>query len=126
MVGNEKIGEGRHNLLTNGGYMKKDEEQKLLEFWEGYFAKQRGVELNTDDKAFIDKLLEKVTESVTNLEGTDNIYKIGKMVEFDWKQRKLIYQGDFPPSSFPFSLFLTLFFRDTKTIFKNCDRKTTN
>lgn len=39
--------------------MKKDEEQKVTEFWEGYFAKQKEMELNAEDQLFLDGLLNK-------------------------------------------------------------------
>lgn len=37
--------------------MKKDEEQRLTEFWDGYFAKQKDAELNAEDQLFIDGLV---------------------------------------------------------------------
>jgi len=73
-------------------YMKKEEEKKSTTFWEEFFAKQREVALTEDDQTFVNKLLERVTEGISKLEGTDVIYPVGKFVEFDWKQRKLIYQ----------------------------------
>jgi len=73
-------------------YMKKEEEQKAITFWEEYFAKQKEVALTEEDQGFINKLLERVTEGISKLEGTESIFPVGKFVEFDWKQRKLIYQ----------------------------------
>lgn len=73
--------------------MKKDEEKRVTEFWEGYFAKQKDVELKEDDLAFVNGLVERVTEGITKIAGTEETFTLGKMVEFDWKQRKLVYQG---------------------------------
>lgn len=73
-------------------YMKKDEEQKVTTFWEEFFAKQKEVALTEEDQTFLNKLFERVTEGISKLEGTDAIFPIGKFVEFDWKQRKLVYQ----------------------------------
>jgi len=81
-------------------YMRKDAEQKVTEFWDGYFAKQRDVELKPDDEAFVNNLSEKVSEGINKILGkTDETFTIGKFVEFDWKQRKLIYQEI--PKRFP-------------------------
>ena len=120
-------------------YLKKEEEQKSTGFWEEYFAKQKEVDMTDDDQAFINTLLEKITDGIKELEGTDVTFPIGKFVEFDWKQRKLIYQGmPFSPlSTLSSPLTIHIFslhtpsvayipHRDTKTILKDCGGETTD
>ncbi len=75
--------------------MKKEEEEKSLEFWEGFFAKQRDMELNEDDAAFLNTVVDKVGERISKIMGTEDTYTLGKMVDFNWRQRKILYQGIF-------------------------------